>query len=422
MLLQNRVVTDALHMAELIEQARRRIAGAVYESPCARSEYFSRLCGIGAYFKLENLQMTGSFKERGALNRILTLSEEERSRGLITASAGNHGQAVAYHAKRLGLEATVVMPLPTPLIKVANTRNFGADVRLAGETFDDATAHARELEAEHGWTYVHPFDDPQIVAGQGTIGFELMTQEPDLEVVVVPIGGGGVIAGIAAAYKAHRPQTRIVGVQAEAVPSMRASLAAGHPVTVERRHTIAEGIAVKRPGELTMGLVRDLVDDIVTVDEEEIANAVLLLLEREKAVVEGAGASVLAAVVNDHIPQAKGRRTAMVLTGGNIDVTLLSRIIDRGLTKDGRLVRLDVCVKDRPGALAALLNLVGEAGANVLETHHERAFTALGLNEVHIELRLETRGVEHVEELIETITGAGVHVRRQTEPEPWHEH
>ena len=329
---------------------------------------------------------------------------------------------MAYHANRLGLEATVVMPLPTPLIKVANTRNFGADVRLAGETFDDATAHARELEAEHGWTYVHPFDDAQIVAGQGTIGFELMTQEPDLEVVVVPIGGGGVIAGIAAAYKAHRPQTRIVGVQAEAVPSMRASLAAGHPVTVDRRHTIAEGIAVKRPGELTMGLVQELVDDIVTVDEEEIANAVLLLLEREKAVVEGAGASVLAAVVNDHIPQAKGRRTAMVLTGGNIDVTLLSRIIDRGLTKDGRLVRLDVCVKDRPGALAALLNLVGEAGANVLETHHERAFTALGLNEVHIELRLETRGPEHVEELIETIAAAGVHVRRQSEPEPWHEH
>ncbi len=421
LLLQNPVVMDALRMAELVEQARRRIADAIYVSPCAHSEYFSRLCGIDACFKLENLQMTGSFKERGALNRILTLSEKERRRGLITASAGNHGQAVAYHAHRLGLAATVVMPLPTPLIKVTNTRNFGADVRLAGETFDDATACARDLEAEHGLTYVHPFDDPQVIAGQGTIGLELMAQEPDLDVVVVPIGGGGVIAGIAAACKAHRPRTRIVGVQTEAVPSMRKSLAAGCPVTVERRHTIADGIAVKRPAELTMALVQELVDDIVTVDEEEIANAVLLLLEREKAVVEGAGAAVLAAVVNGHVPGANGRRTAMVLTGGNIDVTLLSRIIDRGLTKDGRLVRLDVCVKDRPGALAALLDLVGETGANVLETHHERAFTALGLNEVHIELRLETRGVEHAEELIETIVGAGIDVRRQGESAPWQE-
>ena len=420
-MLQNDGVIDGLHMAEMIEEARRRIAGSIYLSPCARSEYFSRLCGLDAYFKLENLQMTGSFKERGALNRILTLSDEEQQRGLITASAGNHGQAVAYHANRLGLQATVVMPLPTPLIKVSNTRNFGADVRLVGETFDDAQAHARELQAEQGKTYVHPFDDAQVIAGQGTIGFELMAQAPDLEVVVVPIGGGGLISGIGAAYKAHRPQTRIIGVQTEAVPSMRESLAAGRPVAVDRRHTIAEGIAVKRPGELTLGLVQELVDDIVTVDEEEIANAVLLLLEREKAVVEGAGAAVLAAVVNDHVRQAKGRRTAMVLSGGNIDVTLLSRIIERGLTKDGRLVQLDVCLKDRPGALGALLNLVGEAGANVIETHHERAFTALGLNEVHIELRLETRGVDHVEELIETIAAAGLDVRRQTQPQSWHE-
>ncbi len=420
-LLQNAGMTSGLQMAELIEEARRRIVDHVYLSPCARSEYFSRLCGLEAYFKLENLQMTGSFKERGALNRILTLSEDERRRGLITASAGNHGQAVAYHAGRLGLKATVVMPLPTPLIKVANTRSFGADVRLAGETFDDAQAHAHELEAEVGATYVHPFDDVQVIAGQGTIGFELMAQEPDLEVIVVPVGGGGLISGIAAAYKAHRPQTRIVGVQTQAVPSMRESLAAGGPVAVDRRHTIADGIAVKRPADLTLKLVEELVDDLVTVDEEEIANAVLLLLEREKAVVEGAGAAVLAAVVNDHVPQAKGRRTAMVLTGGNIDVTLLNRIIERGLTKDGRLVQLDVCVKDRPGALGALLNLVGDAGANVIETHHERAFTALGLNEVHIELRLETRGPEHVEELIAAIAAAGLHVRRQTEPQNWHD-
>ena len=292
------------------------------------------------------LQMTGSFKERGALNRILTLSEDEKQRGLITASAGNHGQAVAYHAGRLGLQATVVMPLPTPLIKVANTRGFGADVRLAGETFDDAQAHAHELEAELGATYVHPFNDAQV---------------------------------------------------------------------------IADGIAVKRPAALTLKLVEELVDDLVTVDEEEIANAVLLLLEREKAVVEGAGAAVLAAVVNDLVPQAKGRQTAMVLTGGNIDVTLLNRIIERGLTKDGRLVQLDVCVRDRPGALATLLNLVGESGANVLETHHERAFSEFGLNEVHIGLRLETRGTDHVEELIDAIAAAGLHVRRQTQPQSWHD-
>ncbi len=406
-------MTDVLEMAELIEQARRRIAGAVYRSPCARSEYFSRLCGLDAYFKLENLQMTGSFKERGALNRILTLTDEERRRGLITASAGNHGQAVAYHAHRLGLQATVVMPLPTPLIKVENTRNFGADVRLEGETFDDAQAHARSLETECGKTYVHPFDDLQVIAGQGTIGLELMAQEPDLEVVVAPIGGGGLIAGIAAAYKTHRPQTRLVGVQTKAVPSMTQSIAAGRPVAVERRHTIAEGIAVKRPGDLTLRLVRELVDDIVTVDEEEIANAVLLLLEREKAVVEGAGAAVLAAVVNGHVPEASERRTAMVLSGGNIDVTLLSRIIERGMTKDGRLVQLEVSIMDRPGALASLLDLVGEIGANVLETHHERAFSALGLNEVTIRLRLETRGAEHVEELASAIADAGIRIRRR---------
>ncbi len=406
-------------MAELIERARRRIAGAVYTSPCARSEYISRLCGVEAFVKLENLQMTGSFKERGALNRILTLTDAEQQRGLITASAGNHGQAVAWHASRLGLEATVVMPLPTPLIKVANTRNFGADVQLAGETFDDAMVHARELEAELGATWVSPFDDAEVIAGQGTIGLELMEQNPDLEAVVVPIGGGGLIAGIAAAYRTHRPQTRIIGVQAAAIPSMTESLAAGRPVTVERRHTIAEGIAVKQPSDLTLGLVRELVDDIVTVSEEEIASAVLLLLEREKTVVEGAGAAALAAVVDHHVPDIAGRQTAMVLTGGNIDVTLLSRIIDRGLTRDGRLVRLDVSVRDRPGALAALLDLVGTAGANVLETHHERAFGNLGLNRVQIELRLETRGLNHVQELVETLTTAGHEVRLASPgPEP----
>ena len=382
-----------------IEAAQERISDWIYETPLAYSESFSRSTGSPSYFKLENLQLTGSFKERGALNRILTLSDEERDRGIITASAGNHAQAVAYHASRLDIPNTVVMPKRTPLIKVENTRGFGGNVILEGDNFDAAFSHAKELQAAKNLTFVHPFDDDAIIAGQGTIALELMRQQPDLEVVVVPIGGGGVISGIACAYKALKPEVQIIGVEASRVPSMRESVIAGERLSLPPAHTIADGIAVKRPGEKTLALVQKHVDDIVQVDEEEIANAILLLLEREKTVVEGAGATPLAALYNGHIPSARGKKTAMVLCGGNIDVNLLARIIERGLIKDGRLMRIRVTVQDRPGALSGMLRLVAEAEANVIEVHHHRAFSDLGLGEVDIELTLETRGQDHAREI-----------------------
>ena len=392
---------------EQIMQARERIAQFLYKSPCARSEHFSERCGCTAFFKLENLQRTGSFKERGALNRILLLDEEERGRGLICASAGNHAQALAYHAGARGIPAVVVMPRRTPLIKVTNTRAHGADVRLVGESFDEALEHARELEQEHGYVFVPPFEDPDIIAGQGTIALELMEQREELEVLVVPVGGGGLISGIAAAYKSLRPAVRIVGVETEVQASMKASREQGEIVALERDYTIADGIAVKRPGELTLEMVTKHVDELVTVDEEEIANAILLLLEREKAVAEGAGAVGLAALYNGHIDDIGGKNVCMVLSGGNIDVNLLSRIIERGLAKDGRIVQVEVTVEDRPGALAQLLALVAKAEANVLEVHHQRALGSAELGEVVVELTLETRGMEHLRELAEQVRAAG---------------
>ena len=382
-----------------IVEARERIRDRVYLSPCARSETFSRRCGATTFFKLENLQMTGSFKERGALNKLLQLSPDERRRGVIAASAGNHAQAVAYHASRDGIPATIVMPRRTPLIKVANTRSHGAEVVLHGNDFDEAYAHALELQRERGLVAVHPFDDDQVIAGQGTIALELLEQEPDLEVVLVPVGGGGLISGVAVALKGLRPRVKVIGVEAAACPAMGKSVEAGHHVTVGAATTIADGIAVKRPGELTFEYVKRFVDDLVTVDEEEIANAVLLLLEEEKTVTEGAGAVTLAALYNKRVRAAHGKRTVMILSGGNIDVNILSRIIERGLAKDGRLVRLEVQLPDEPGALASLLAEVGRRSANVIEVHHERTFSDLGLANVAVELTLETRGGEHVRQL-----------------------
>lgn len=390
-----------------IRRARQRISDSISPTPCARSEYFSKVCGLRAYFKLENLQMTGSFKERGALNKILSLDQDVRQRGLITASAGNHAQAVAYWAGSLDIPVVVVMPTRTPLIKVANTRGYGAEVIFWGESFDAALARAREIEQERQLTLVHAFDDLAVIAGQGTIGLELAEQVPDLEVVVVPIGGGGLISGIATALDAIKPEVRVIGVQAAAIPAMSESRRRGAPTSVGDGQTIADGIAIKQPGELTLPIVERLVDDIVTVSEDEIANAVLLLLEREKTVAEGAAATALAAVYHGKVPEASGRTTCMVLSGGNIDMNLLSRIIERGLSQDGRLVRFDVKLADRPGSLANLLQLVAEAEGNVLEVRHQRAFVELGLGEVDIELTLETRGRSHVDEIIRFIEARG---------------
>ena len=393
-----------------IEHARQRLRGAVYETPCAYSERLSELSGTRCHVKLENLQMTGSFKERGAANRLMQLDGEERRRGVVTASAGNHGLAVAFHAARLGIPAVIVMPEWAPLIKVTSARRHGADVLLAGANFDEARAHAVDLARDRGLVMVHPFDDDAVIAGQGTLGLELLEQCPGLDAVIVPVGGGGLVAGAALAVKGRRPEVRVIGVQSEALPAMRRALDAGHRVDVPAAPTIADGIAVRVVAERTLALTRTHVDDVVTVGEEDLANAILLLLEIEKTVVEGAGAAPLAALLNRPLGVA-GATVALVLSGGNIDVTMLSRIIDRGLVKDGRLVRLGVVVVDRPGALARLSALIAEARANIVHIEHDRAFSRwAAIGETEVELTLETTGRPHVEDLKRRLETAGYRV------------
>ena len=330
-----------------IETARLRLREAIVETPCAYSQTLSELTNARCFVKLENLQMTGSFKERGAANLLLQLGAEARRQGVIAASAGNHGLAVAFHAQRLGIPATIVMPEYAPLIKVTSARRYGAEVILHGINFDDAYERARAIAAECGRIFVHPFDDTRVIAGQGTLGLELLEQLPDVEAVLVPVGGGGLIGGVALAIKAKRPDVRVIGVQSAALPAMSRSLERGERLRVQAAPTIADGIAVRQVGELTLELARRWVDRVVTVDEEELANAVLLLLEIEKTVVEGAGAAPLAALLNRRL-DLEGRRVALVLSGGNIDVTMLARIIERGLVKDGRLVRLGVLLRASP--------------------------------------------------------------------------
>jgi threonine dehydratase len=392
-----------------IETARQRLRPAIYCSPCAYSETLSQHTGTRCFIKLENLQMTGSFKERGAANKLLTLSEAERSRGVITASAGNHGLAVAFHAQRLRIRAVIVMPEWAPLIKVASARRHGAEVVQAGADYDEAHAHARRLSEERRLAFIHPFDDIQVIAGQGTIGLELLEQCPEMDAVVVPVGGGGLIAGVAAALKAVKPTARVIGVQAAELPAMRRALALGGPVALPPAATIADGIAVRQVGELPLEITRRLVDEVVTVDEEEIANAILLLLEIEKTVAEGAGATPLAALVNKKVA-LQGKRVVLILSGGNIDVNVISRIIERGLVKDGRLVRLTVLLQDRPGALARLTGLVAEARANILHITHDRAFSTARIGETEVELTLETSGREQIEAVKRHLRDAGYRV------------
>jgi threonine dehydratase len=390
-----------------IQVAQERIADQVIRTPCSRSILFADLVRCALWFKMENLQRTGSFKARGALNRFLNLSEDERRRGVVTYSAGNHAQAVAYHAARLGIPATVVMPGPTPLIKVSNTRRYGARVVLHGSTFSDARDEARRLEAEQDLVMIPAFDDDHVIAGQGTIGLELLEQVPDLDTVVVPIGGGGIISGIAIAVKALKPDVRVVGVEAERCPSAMESLAAGHPVEITSQDTIADGIAVKRVGDRTFPIIRELVDEIVAVTDEEIARAVLLLLERENVVVEGAGATPLAALVSGRIEVREGENVVPVLCGGNIDVNMISRIIERGLVESGRLVHLSVHVRDRPGNLDRLTDIVADLGANIQDVHHRRGFADISVGDVEIVMELETRGPDHVEELKAALEARG---------------
>ncbi len=394
-----------------VQAARKRIFDQIYLSPCARSETLSRLSGSQAFLKLENLQMTGAYKERGALNKLLTMPPADRAKGLVAASAGNHAQAVAYHAGRLGIAATIVMPEGTPLLKVANTRGHGARVVLSGASYDEAYTEARRMEQAEGLTFVHPFDDPAVIAGQGTVALELLEQVPDLEGVLVPIGGGGLVSGMAAALKAAAPKVRVIGVETEVLPCMLASIEEGHLVTVEPATTIADGIAVKRAGELTFQHVQKLVDEIVTVSEEEIASAILYLLEKEKTVVEGAGAVAVAALLNHKVRGLEGRRVVAVVSGGNIDVNVVARVIERGLVRDGRLVRINVALQDRPGQLAKVSAVVATHRANVIEVHHSRAFSHR-FGDTTLQLTLETRGPDHVEEILRALRERGYQVER----------
>lgn len=398
-----------------IEAARSRIRDTLYLSPCAHSRTLSRMFGCQVHLKLENLQMTGSFKERGACNKLELLTPEERASGVITASAGNHAQGVAYHSTRLGMRATVVMPLATALVKVTSTRDLGAEVVLHGGNFDEAQAEARRLQIERRATYVHPFDDEAVMAGQGTLGLELLEQLPNVDVVIVPVGGGGLASGMAVALKESRPNVRVIGVETSAVPSMTAARAAGGPVAIEGRQSIADGIAVRKVGERCFEVCQRYLDDMITVDEDVIAEAVLLLLEREKTVAEGAGATALAAVLSGQLA-LEGKRVGVLVSGGNIDVNLVSRVIDRGLWRSGRLIRLRCVINDVPGALSALLGLIAGTNANVLEIEHERVGDRLALGQTTVEILCETRGFEHVSEIESVLDAAKISVERTSGP------
>ena len=394
-----------------IQAARTRIADAIYVSPCQQSHYLSELTGLPLHLKLENLQRTGSFKERGALNKLLTLTPEECERGVIAASAGNHAQGVAFHATSLGIRSEIVMPLATPLVKVAATRAFGANVILHGASYDEACDEALRRCAAEGRTFLHPFDDAEVISGQGTIGLELLEQVADLEAVVVPIGGGGLIGGIACALKETNPKIRVVGVEPEKLPSMLRARIACEPVTIAPAATIADGIAVRRAGDLTLPLVSRYVDEIVTVDDEEIASAILLLLEQEKTLAEGAGAAALAALVQAK-SNLRNRRTAVLVSGGNIDVTLLAKIIERGLVKDGRQLRIRIYLQDRPGALFSLTEILAAQRANIVETVHNRAYYGVSLGETFIDVTVETRGAGHITAINHALHEAGFRFER----------
>ena len=376
----------------------------------------SALTGQQLYLKLDNLQMTGSFKERGALNRLSLLTPEEAARGVVAASAGNHAQGVAYHATRLGIRAVIVMPLATPLVKVTATRGFGAEVILHGANYDEACAEATRLcQAQH-MVFLHPFDDAAVMAGQGTLALEMLEQIPHLDAVVVPIGGGGLIAGMATAIKQTNPRIRVIGVETARLPSMQQAVAQGGPVSIEAATTIADGIAVRRAGDLTYPVVARYVDEIVTVDEDEIAAAILVLLEREKTLAEGAGAAALAAMLQHKtsLSSTPNQHVGVLVCGGNIDVTLLARIIERGMVQDGRMILLRIHLLDKPGALADLTLLIARHRANIVNTLYNRAYYGVNLGDTAIDITLETRGREQVTELLNALTAAGYkHTRVQ---------
>jgi threonine dehydratase len=387
-----------------IQEAAELIRGSVVDTPCMLSRTLSEIAGACVYLKFENHQFTASFKERGALVKLVSLSEQQRQRGVIAASAGNHAQGVAYHARRLKIPAVIVMPRFTPHVKVENTRIHGAEVILHGENFDAAKAHALELARQRGLTLVHPYDDEKIIAGQGTVALEMLAAQPRLDTLLVPIGGGGLIAGMALAAKAVKPGIELIGVETLRFPSMYCAVKGAAPQF--GGYTIADGIAVKEPGARTLPIVRELVADILLVDEGDIEQAIVMLLEIEKTVVEGAGAVGLAALAK-HRSRFAGKNVGLVLSGGNIDPLLLSDIIERGMARSGRLAQVRVELRDLPGSLAKVTACLAEANANIEEVHHERAFSHLPVQSAEVDFVLETRGREHIEQILAALNAAG---------------
>jgi len=389
--------------------AAAALKGQIVRTPTLESKTLGQLTGARVFLKFENLQFTAAYKERGALNRLLALSEEERRRGVIAMSAGNHAQGLAYHARRLGIPATIVMPRFTPLIKVQQTESHDAEVVLHGEKLEEATAHAHMLAERRGLVFIHPFDDPLVMAGQGTVALEMFEDVPEIDTLVVPIGGGGLISGCAVAASEVAPKCDIVGVQAELYPSMKATLM-GEPVVADG-DTLAEGIAVKTPGTQTVPVVRKLVSDVLLVGERDLERAVSMLLAIEKTVVEGAGAAGLAALLA-HPRRFRGRTVGLVLCGGNIDTRLLANVLLRDLARSGRLARLRIRLKDRPGQLYGVARVFDQQQVNILEVSHHRIFTNLPAKGLMTEIECETRGEDHLERLIESLRGAGYEVTR----------
>ncbi len=392
-----------------IRAAATRIEGAVVRTPMHISRTLSEIIGAEIWLKFENLQFTAAYKERGALNKLLQLTPEERARGVIAASAGNHAQAVAYHGKRLGIPVTIVMPEPTPVVKVMQTEGHGAKCVLTGAIFDDAYARARELEAAEGFVFVHPFDDRDIIAGAGTLGLEMLEDAPDLDMIVVPVGGGGLMSGVAIAARAVKPGIELIGVEAELYPSMKCAVdGCSMPLGGD---TLAEGIAVKEPGALTSRILKELVDDIVLVPERDLERAVAMLVGIEKTVVEGAGAAGLAAILGNPKRYA-GRKVATILCGGNIDTHLLANVLVRDLVRQGRIARLRVNAEDRPGALAAITQKFVEAGVNIIEINHSRIFTRLPAKDTMIEVECEARDAAAIDGVVRRLEDGGFHVER----------
>ncbi|CAN5579862.1 threonine ammonia-lyase [soil metagenome] len=391
-----------------IEAAAGRIQGAVYESPCPQSIPLSELTGMEIYCKLDNLQRTGSFKERGARNALVQLSDEQKKKGVIAASAGNHAQALAYQGRLLGVPATVVMPKFAPLIKINNCQKLGATVVLEGKDFAAAKARAHEIGAEKGYAYIDGYDDPAIIAGQGTAGLEIVAQVPDLDAVVVPVGGGGLLAGVSLAVKTLKPEAKVIAVEGDHVASFSAALAAGKPVRAEMRPTLADGLAIAQVGSNAFEIARQCTDKVVLVNEEQIALAILRIVELEKGVVEGAAATPLAACLSGQLPELADQRVVLLLCGGNIDPNVLSRVIERGLVADGRLSRFTATISDRPGGLADLTAQIAAMGASIKQVVHDRAFASSDVSAVNVLCTVETRDRMHLEELLARLAEHGV--------------